>query len=178
MTICKECARAGFDCPVWPQKTLACVEFRTMGKKSRTKGAAGERELASLIEAHLGVKLHRNLDQTRDGGYDLKGFDGLAIEVKRYAAASNYDKELWWKQAVEQAESRWPVLAYRLDRQQWTFVVALSHVIGDGSGTSTTVEMGINAFAQWVRECVIDPGIACGDCFTNNGDFYCKCEVA
>jgi len=40
---------------------------------SRNKGAAGEREVAKIIENLLGLECKRNLDQWRSGGFDLEG---------------------------------------------------------------------------------------------------------
>lgn len=53
-----------------------------MGKAQRTKGAAGEREVCDLILRDLGIEVHRNLQQTRDGGADIK-LKPFSIEVKR-----------------------------------------------------------------------------------------------
>lgn len=88
---------------------------------SRTKGAAAEREAAKLIEDHLGFRCKRNLMQTAEGGHDLIGIPGWAVEVKRYAQASNAIKEGWWQQAVRQANEvgAKPVVLYRLDRSYW-----------------------------------------------------------
>lgn len=38
-----------------------------MSASQRNKGAAGEREVCSLIREHLGIKAVRNLMQTREG---------------------------------------------------------------------------------------------------------------
>ena len=38
---------------------------------SQRKGASAEREVAGLIALNLGIKLKRNLEQTRGGGHDL-----------------------------------------------------------------------------------------------------------
>jgi len=51
----------------------------------RRKGADGERELARLLREALGAGVFRNLDQPRQGGADLLGIAGWAIEVKRAA---------------------------------------------------------------------------------------------
>ena len=56
-----------------------------MGKAQRTKGAAGEREICDLIFQNLGIQVHRNLSQTRDGGADIK-LNPYSLEVKRRAA--------------------------------------------------------------------------------------------
>ena len=72
-----------------------------MGKRSRTKGAARERELIHLLYEHLGdiVQSARNLNQCRDGGSggDVAGIPGWLVECKsgaRYLFA-------WCQQAIE-----------------------------------------------------------------------------
>ena len=47
------------------------------------KGKDGEREAARLLGVELGTELARNLNQHRDGGTDLTGIPGWAIEIKR-----------------------------------------------------------------------------------------------
>ncbi|MEQ1638799.1 MAG: hypothetical protein ABL903_19240 [Methylococcales bacterium] len=79
---------------------------------SRTKGAAAEREFSNLINDHAGIKLIRNLEQSRSGGHDLvvhpeesgivaDGFRTLAIECKRYSSVTPGLISLWWMQAGE-----------------------------------------------------------------------------
>ena len=131
-----------------------------MGAMQRRKGADGERELIALLREHLGEELTRNLDQARDGGADLKGgmlLAGYAIECKRAAKA---EVRRWWEQAFAQAydvaDGRTPVLAYRLDRKPWQFVVPVSEAIGGdwraSPGLEYTMTMGIYAFAAVVRD--------------------------
>lgn len=122
-----------------------------MGKSERRKGAEGERELASILSGELGIELKRNLDQTRDGGYDLQGLC-LAIEVKR---REKEDLSGWWRDAVHKAGGRIPVLAYRRSRQPWRFVVPLEavmyghHFVHNLVDTATLYTSG---FCYWVRE--------------------------
>jgi hypothetical protein len=61
-----------------------------VGKKSRTKGATYEREVAQFFKDWLGVDVKRNLDQSRDGGHDLTEVGGFFIECKRYAKIGVY----------------------------------------------------------------------------------------
>lgn len=120
---------------------------------SRTKGAAGEREVARILQDQLGIELTRNLDQTRDGGYDLLGLPGWAIEVKRYKTAGKAERQAWWKQAVEQAgEDLQPVVIYRLDRQGWRVMMAWPEElfpIGDMRGIA---DIDIDLWCAVVRE--------------------------
>lgn len=91
------------------------------GRGRRNKGKAGEREFAKLLGEALGIEFNRNLDQVRNGGYDLIGLEQLAIEVKRQ---ENLAVGSWWKQALSQAkEGQTPILAYRQSRKPWTVVV-------------------------------------------------------
>lgn len=120
---------------------------------SARKGKNGERELARLLRDHLGADVVRNLEQARQGGADLLGIAGWAVEVKRAARPRMAE---WWHQARQQADAtgQRPALCYRLDRQPWRVVVALRHVAtGFGAAPlSMTVETDIETFAALVRE--------------------------
>lgn len=101
---------------------------------SRAKGKSGERELINQLKhrlpAEMGVQLERNLEQTRNGGHDILGLPGWALEVKRYAQVTPADLKSFWQQAVDQArrdQSR-PALAFREDRRDWRVVLRLSDV--------------------------------------------------
>lgn len=104
-----------------------------MGKiNSRAKGKSAEREVIGILQELIPkLKLERNLDQTRDGGYDIKGLEGWAPEVKRYAQITWGDVENFWKQTVTQARDtgRKPVLFMREDRSPWVVVVRLTDVM-------------------------------------------------
>lgn len=129
-----------------------------MGAMQRNKGAAGEREFAKLLGGLLGIDLKRNLDQTRDGGHDLKGgnlITGWAIEVKR---AKKPLLSGWWNQTVDQAvaSGKRPVLAYRLDNHKWRVVVHLNQlnplIVHDFDyALVNTAEISVEAFAALVR---------------------------
>ena len=98
-----------------------------MSKMQRTKGAAGERELFTLLSEQLGVIVTRNLSQTRGGGADALDVPGWAIECKRQEALSIAS---WWSQATRQAEAtgRKPALFYRQSRKPWRAVLDLHHI--------------------------------------------------
>ena len=121
-----------------------------MGAMSRRKGAAGERELFALLEEHLGIAIKRNLEQTRGGGADSYDLPGYAIEVKRVEQLA---VDRWWSQAVMQAGSAIPVLAYRQSRQPWRFVVPLEWVQGfEMTRTEYVATLGLHEFVYLVRE--------------------------
>ena len=119
----------------------------------RRKGAEGERELAGLLREHLGADVTRNLMQTRQGGADLLGLPGWAIEVKRAARPRLND---WWLQTCQQAclAGQRPALFYRLDRQPWRVMVALRHVATgfEQAPLAMRLETDIEVFAALARE--------------------------
>lgn len=124
-----------------------------MSASQRRKGKAGELELARLLRDLLGADVARNLEQTRQGGADLLGLPGWAVEVKRAARARLSD---WWLQTCSQAEAsgQRPALFYRLDRQPWRCVVALRHVATgfENASLRLRLETDVEVFAALVRE--------------------------
>ena len=95
-----------------------------MSKSQRTKGQAGERELAGIINDELGTSISRNLDQTRDGGCDLwltVAGKPMAIECKRQERASVPA----WLAQVAKVEAEYHVVAWRPSRQPWTVCMPL-----------------------------------------------------
>ena len=90
---------------------------------SRTKGASGEREVVNLIEKYTGVRLERNLAQSRDGGCDIL-WERFRIEIKRCKnIPTDAVIDRWWAQAEGQADGdEVPILVYRADRQRWKIV--------------------------------------------------------
>jgi hypothetical protein len=143
-----------------------------MSRMQRTKGATGERELSREIETALGVRLVRNLVQSRAGGHDLivdPGATGpaadvlrcLAVEVKRLASVEPHDVARSWAQAVEQGDQAglWPALAYRADRRAWRIRLPLAALWPDAfplwTDPSMTVEVDLLGFAALVRESMI-----------------------
>ena len=124
-----------------------------MGKMQRNKGAAGEREVAKILNDELGIELVRNLEQTRNGGHDLIGLDGWAIEIKRQEQLSI---NTWWKQTTDQAERAGakPALFYRQSRKPWTVVVDANDISQDSFPVNRrhTIQMDVQCFCQLVRE--------------------------
>lgn len=139
-----------------------------MSASQRTKGAAGERKLCSLIRDELGVRLVRNLEQSRRGGFDLVPADDesgpvavalsrLAFEVKRHVRATPAAVAAWWKQTEAQAADAGlvPCLVYRLDRRPWRFVLPLAAVHPDltrTAGVDFTADLSLSGFAAIIRE--------------------------
>lgn len=139
-----------------------------MSRMQRTKGAGGELELAGALFDELGVRLVRNLAQSRAGGHDLTLAPGecgpvaaalarFAFEVKRHARATPAELRAWWIQAETQAEAAGlvPALAYRADRHPWRVVLPLAELRPDltrAPGWDFTAALPLPAFCALVRE--------------------------
>ncbi|AEG02710.1 putative PDDEXK endonuclease [Methylomonas methanica] len=135
-----------------------------MAINSRAKGAGAEREFAGLVQDWCGVRLIRNLEQTRSGGHDLivhpdesgavaDAFRLLAIECKRYQTATDAQIQKWWAQAVTQADQAglMPVLGYRANRSAWRVVVPISLVNSSMTQTQQieyTAALSVAAFCH------------------------------
>ena len=100
-------------------------EKQQMSRASRQKGQRGEREVCKILSDKLGGEFKRNLMQTAEGGYDVLGLKGWAIEVKFQEKLSI---EKWWKQTVEQANGKKPVLFFRKSRENWRVVIPYENV--------------------------------------------------
>jgi hypothetical protein len=145
-----------------------------MSRMQREKGAGAERELAGAIFEELGVRLVRNLEQSRAGGHDLTlapeqsgpvadALSRYALEVKRHAKATPALLAGWWAQAQAQAEAAGlvPALAYRPDRMPWRVVLPLAELrveLTRAAGIEFTAELSLPAFCAIVREAGGAPG--------------------
>lgn len=96
------------------------------GRAARNKGAAAERELATLLSNELGVTIKRKLGQSREGGDDIQ-VDNYRLEVKRREALRIDD----WCHQIEAAAGpgEWPVVVYRRSGQPWRAVVPIELLI-------------------------------------------------
>ena len=95
------------------------------GRRSRNKGAAGEREFFNRVNELLGAEVfRRNLGQYQGSGPDATAL-GLAIEVKRSEKPS---VGRWWTQAQKQAQGvgASPILAYRANNEAWQVLVGMT----------------------------------------------------
>jgi hypothetical protein len=119
-------------------KSLDIVRALQEGKiktriNSRTKGHQAEREIVNrlqdivdMVGIELGMEVipevRRNLEQTRNGGHDILGVPGLAVEVKRHETLY---LSKWWEQTRLQAEKvrMIPVLMYRRNHQDWKVIM-------------------------------------------------------
>ena len=98
-----------------------------MGRKSRDKGAVYEREIAKLLSAKLHLQIERRLGQARDGGDDLTGLPGFAVECKRRAKSPSVLTFLRQAQRTveDDASGRFPTVIVRGDNAPSTVTMFL-----------------------------------------------------
>jgi len=136
-----------------------------VGALSRTRGVTAERELRRLLADELGVEVVRNLGQARDGGADLLGVPGYAVECKRCRSwPGARDLTRWWQQATQQAYrlGLHPALAVREDRRTWRVLVALAVLRPDIPGATEVehlVALTVPTFAAIARESIPVPDL-------------------
>ena len=95
-----------------------------MGRKSRDKGVAGERELARELSELFGVDARRGF-QYRGGreSADVEiDIPGVHIECKRTEWFRLYEA---LEQAIGDAGDNIPIVAHRQNRRPWVAVVRL-----------------------------------------------------
>jgi len=125
---------------------------------SRTKGRAGEQEVSRILRDELGIEVCRNWQQqAAQGGVDIIGVPGWAIEVKR---AKKWLHN-WWLQAAEQAArtGEKPVLLFRLDRKPWRARCCACSV---GLPLHFQLEMDLMDWVSMVREEISDAALVAG----------------
>lgn len=129
-----------------------------MAINSRSKGQRGEREVRDILQTYVDIvadelrlpfapEIKRNLVQSREGGHDLVGLPGLAVEVK-FCETLQIDK--WWEQTLQQASRAraTPVLIYRRKNQKWK-VVMLGTLPCGAVGVPCRVEVSLETFIDW-----------------------------
>ena len=133
----------------------------------RNKGAAFEREIASLIRENLGIEVKRDLEQYRAADHgDLLGLP-FTIECKRYAMANGgVHHHSWWEQVVKAHEanpaSLAPVLIYKYDRAAIRVVVPLSFINKEYDGLGETATLTLDCWFMLVREILAEQALQSG----------------
>lgn len=98
-----------------------------MSKASRDKGAQFERDVQDLARAHGFTTARRAFASGAQGGPDLTGIPGVAIECKRQ---ERVNLPAWWRQTVEGADvGETPVLALRWSRGPALAVLELDELL-------------------------------------------------
>lgn len=96
-----------------------------MGSRSQRKGAAGERELSTILQDH-------GYDCTRGGSLtfgkvpDITGLPGVHIEVKRVERLNVPEAMAQAIRDSERMQDGVPALFHRRNRQSWLVTMRLS----------------------------------------------------
>ena len=96
-----------------------------MGKSEREKGAAGEREVAKLLN-EAGFVTSRNARNGLSTDDLAHTIPGIHIEVKRRERL-NVSEAM--QQALRDAHGRTPVVVHRRSRETWLATVRLSDLL-------------------------------------------------
>ena len=132
---------------------------------SRRKGRSAEQEIARILRDWLGMEIHRNWQQqAAEGGSDIAGVDGWAIEVKRHKDAPPAMLSRWWHQTREQAEqvNAKPVLMFRTDGygrgmeevDKWRCVLRTSDVFNAELPDDHACLVNLRCWIEYVRETI------------------------
>lgn len=104
----------------------------------RTKGASGEREVATLLSTFFDADVRRKLGQARDSGNDID-LEPFVIEVKRYRSLGLAQSALAQAQAAAKgragpAVGQWdeaiPLVIARPDEREHMVVLGLTDFLG------------------------------------------------
>lgn len=120
-----------------------------MGASSQRKGADGEREVARELRSLLGEAERTGFQQAYRGGFDIM-LPYCAVEVKRYAQITDGILRAFWQETEEQARAfnLIGVLAYRGDRQKWSYMVPFVKVEGHEATIDYEVEKSLRLFSE------------------------------
>ena len=104
------------------------------------------------------LRLARNLQQTRNGGFDLDGLDWIAIEIKHHKTVS---LNSWWQQTLRQAgrdmagnpivgmDVREPVLIWKQHGGKWNVRMLVRLEVEPGRRFRTAGNISLDAFLAW-----------------------------
>ena len=90
-----------------------------MGKASRNKGKAGEREVARLCRAY-GYDTKRGQQYSGRGEDDVVGFRGGDMEVRR---VERRNLQAAMEQSIRDAKGDGPIVVHRMSREPWMVTV-------------------------------------------------------
>ena len=100
------------------------VDHSKIGKRSRRRGADGERELARILRTY-GFDTRRG-QQFKGGGDspDVMGLPGVHIECKRVQSL-NIEKAMVQSRTDAEGTDDVPVVMHRRDREKWKVTMDL-----------------------------------------------------
>jgi hypothetical protein len=139
------------------------------GKAKKVKGSGGELEVITIlynwvneVRSHHGLpplpkddtSIHRNYNQSAQGGSDISNQLGLCIEVKRH---ENLSINTWWSQVTTAAEKEGgiPILMFRQNRKKWRIVMNTFCIIPRSlgpKGIEVRSEISLDDFEYWFKE--------------------------
>lgn len=94
------------------------------GKSSQRKGAAGERELAALLQKH-GYKIERGGSLSFGEVPDLTGLTGIHIECKRVERLNLHSAMAQAVRDAERFQDGAPTVFHRRSRSPWLVTMRL-----------------------------------------------------
>ena len=98
-----------------------------IGKNNRLRGQQGEREIATILTAELGIPVKRLLGQARDGGADIYT-KPYRWEIKRRKAGNIAYQ--WMEEAYAALlPGDRPLVAFRSDGKKWLVVMPIEEAI-------------------------------------------------
>lgn len=107
-----------------------------MALNGRAKGLSGENEFCEwlFLKGLVATMPKRNLNQVRSGGIDVvPDMHPFVYEVKRVELVTEKILDGWFIKASLDAKryrGRDPIVAYRRNRGDWTFLVGVEPVLG------------------------------------------------
>ena len=134
-----------------------------MTAKSRNKGSAFEREIAQRLDALLGIKFVRNLEQVRTAAHgDLIADDPafpFSIECKRYATGISC-LTAWKEQASKAAAmcGKTPAVIFKFDRRPVRVAIPFAAVCS-ASPPNEWVEISLDGLAYVAREIMAEAAL-------------------
>lgn len=116
------------------------------GKGCRAKGARVEREVCHLIKAITGDEVARNLDQTREGGFDVK-WGPFGIEVK---ARQTISMPEWQRQvtAAVAGSDLTPAIVWKRNGEDFWIAVPFSDFLALFDQMRKALEIAAGVYKQ------------------------------
>lgn len=100
-----------------------------MGKRSQNKGAAGERELASILREY-GYDIQRGGSLSFGEVPDLVGLPGVHIECKRVERLNLYDAMHQSERDAQRFHDGAPAVFHRRNREGWMVTMKFEDWMG------------------------------------------------